>query len=108
VIGFDANKGVVKMLYKTRYAMRCKILATLIEEYGQDIEFQNFIVENCIGLSLSYAIHHEIVQSSKEAKVYVDETFDSLANWLGLDPYSREWWNLDDILEDSLNLENES
>jgi hypothetical protein len=96
------------MTYETSYAMRCKILATIIEEHSQDIDFQNFIVENCVGLSLSYAIHHEIVQSTKEAKVYVDEAFDSLANWLEVDPYSGEWWNLDDILESSLNKEAES
>jgi hypothetical protein len=39
--------------------------------------------------------------------MYVDETFDSLANWLNIYPYM-EWWNLEQMLESSLNKENES
>jgi hypothetical protein len=94
------------MVYETSYATRCNILGTIIEEHSQDVDFKDFIVENCVGLALSYAIHHEIVQSTKDAKMYVDETFDSIANWLNIDPYM-EWWNLEQMLESSLNKENE-
>jgi hypothetical protein len=88
------------------FASKCGILSDLWFDYGDDEDFKDFMAYNDLGLPIAYAIHGEIVLPTDLAKQYVNETFDLFAKSLGLDPQG-EWWNLEEMFESSLNLENE-
>ena len=88
------------------FSKKCEILSDLWFDYQNDEDFKDFMEENDLGLPIAYAIHGEIVLPTENAKKYVHETFELFAKFLGLDP-QREWWNLDEMFEASINLENE-
>ena len=88
------------------FTKKCEILSGLWFDYRNDIEFKDFMEYNDLGLPIAYAIHGEIVVPTELAEQYVNETFDLFAESLGLDPKA-EWWNLDEMFEASINLENE-
>jgi hypothetical protein len=88
------------------FTKKCEILSELWFDYRNDIEFKDFMEYNDLGLPIAYAIHGEIVVPTQLAEQYVNETFDLFAESLGLDP-KEDWLNLEDMFEDSLNLENE-
>jgi hypothetical protein len=88
------------------FASKCGILSDLWFDYGDDEDFKDFMTYNDLGLPIAYAIHGGIVLPTDLARQYVNETFDLFAKSLGLDPQG-EWWNLEEMFESSLNLENE-
>lgn len=69
----------------TPFSNRCSILAELWVEYKNDVEFEDFIEYNDLGLPLAYAISAEIISVSKVAENFVNETFDMLLDILGLE-----------------------
>jgi|688.fasta_scaffold204570_3 hypothetical protein len=90
----------------TTFSKKCEILSDLWFDYGDDVDFKDFMKENDLGLPIAYAIHGEIILPTEKAKKVVNETFEMFAKFLGLDP-KNEWWNLDQMFEASINLENE-
>jgi hypothetical protein len=81
-------------------------LSELWSDYRDDEDLQDFMKHHDLGLPIAFALHGELVLPTELAKQYVNETFELFAESLGLDPKD-EWWNLEDMFQDSLNLENE-
>lgn len=69
----------------TPFSNRCSILAELWVEYKNDVEFEDFIEYNDLGLPLAYAISAEIISTSKVAENFINETFDLFLQVLGLE-----------------------
>lgn len=61
---------------KTKFSNKCDILAELWIEYKNDVEFEDFISYNDLGLPLAYAISSGIVERSKLSEGFISETFD--------------------------------
>lgn len=80
----------------TLYSNKVSILAELWMGYRNDVEFQDFIEYNDLGLPLAYAINEDIVKSTDLAKRYIEETFDLFIAGLELEDEGFE--NLDDVL----------
>lgn len=60
----------------THYSSKCEILAELWLNYRSDVEFDDFIEYNDLGLPLAYAIANNIVKSTEMAQSFIEETFD--------------------------------
>lgn len=69
----------------TPFSNRCDILAELWTGYKNDVEFEDFIEYNDLGLPLAYAISAGIVAKSDLAEGFVNETFDLFLDVLGLE-----------------------
>ena len=82
---------------ETTYANKCAILADLWMNYRGDVEFQDFIEYNDLGLPLSYAIDSEIVKSTEMAQRFVEEAFSLLLAGLDIEE-DAGYESLDDIL----------
>lgn len=80
----------------TPYSNRVSILAELWMGYRNDVEFQDFIEYNDLGLPLAYAINEGIVSSSDLASKFIDETFELFL--AGLDTSDTGFESLDDVL----------
>jgi hypothetical protein len=85
---------------KTEFSDRAAILADLWLNYRQDAEFVDFIEYNDLGLPLAYAVTEGIVESTKIAEAFIDETFELLL--IGLDIVEDTGFEtLDDMLEEA-------
>jgi hypothetical protein len=85
---------------KTEFSDRAAILADLWLNYRQDAEFVDFIEYNDLGLPLAYAVTEGIVESTKIAEAFIDETFELLL--IGLDiAEDTGFENLDDMLDEA-------
>ena len=62
----------------TTFSNRCDILAELWMNYRDTEDFQDFVDYNDLGLPLAYAISKEIVISTGNAEMMVDETWELL------------------------------
>lgn len=80
----------------THYSNKTSILAELWMGYRNDVEFQDFIEYNDLGLPLAYAINEGIVKSSDLAEKFIEETFDLFL--AGLDTSDTGFETLDDVL----------
>lgn len=68
----------------TSFDAKCDILGELWVEYKNDVEFEDFIEYNDLGLPLAYALATEIVTKTPKAELFVNETFDLLLTGLEL------------------------
>lgn len=81
---------------ETTYSDKVSILADLWLNYRSDEDFLDFVEYNDMGLPLAYAIDNEIVESTDQAKKFIDETFDLLLTVLEVEDTGFE--SLDDLL----------
>jgi hypothetical protein len=80
---------------------KCEILGDLWLNYRNDKEFQDFIEYNDLGLPLAYAFANEIAIQTEIAEKYVNESYDLLAESLGVsgtEPFD----GLDEMLDKSV------
>lgn len=57
---------------------KASILAELWMNYRDDVEFQDFIEYNDLGLPLAYLLQSGIVKTTDQADKFIDETFNLL------------------------------
>lgn len=69
----------------TPFKQRCEILATLWNDHRDNMELQDFIEYNDLGLPLAYFASEGLVTLSDEARIYIDETFMLLLEASGYD-----------------------
>jgi hypothetical protein len=80
---------------------KCEILGELWLNYRNDEQFQDFIEYNDLGLPLAYAFANEIAKETELAERYLNESYDLLAESLGVsgtEPFD----SLEDMLEQSV------
>ncbi len=66
-------------------------------DYRGDVEFQDFIEYNDLGLPLAYAISEGIVEKTDIASNFINEAFDILLAALGVEDAGFE--SLEDMLD---------
>ena len=84
----------------TSYSDKTSILSDLWVNYRDDMEFDDFISYNDLGLPLAYAISEGIVESTERAENFIEETYSLLLEALDLNEdiaYDAE--TIDDLLE---------
>ena len=81
----------------TTYKNKCDILGQLWQDYREETDFEDFVQYNDLGLPLAYLISQEIVKSSPQAEIYVNETFELFILALEADP-DEEYESLEDLL----------
>lgn len=81
----------------TPYLTKAEILADLWLNYRSDVDFQDFIEYNDIGLPLAYVIANRIVESTPVAERFIEETFDLLLTSLEVES-DTGFETLDDLL----------
>ena len=64
---------------------KCEILADLWLNFKDDEELADFVEYNDLGLPLAYLIHSELVIPTELCEPYVEETYNLLAEALGID-----------------------
>ena len=72
------------------------ILAELWMNYRDDEDLKDFVEYNDLGLPLAYFLMNELVLPTKQAEVYIDETYNLLIASLHVDDV--EWTSLDELL----------
>ncbi len=85
------------MADQTPFPTRCRILSELWMDYRGDVEFQDFIEYNDLGLPLAYAISEGIVEKTEIASNFINEAFDILLAALGVEDTGFE--SLEDMLD---------
>ena len=80
----------------TPYSNQCDILGDLWIDYKNDVEFEDFISYNDLGLPLAYAISGGIIESSPLAEGFIKETFSLLIEALEVEDVGFE--SLTDLL----------
>ena len=68
----------------TTFENKCIILADLWLNYRNDVEFDDFITYNDLGLPLAYALSEGIVNGTESSDKFIDETFDLFIFGLGI------------------------
>lgn len=72
------------------------ILAELWMNYRDDVELEDFIEYNDLGLPLAYFLMNEIVLPTEQTHIYINETYDLLIAALTVE--DKEWESLDQML----------
>lgn len=67
------------------FKKKCEILNQVWTDYRFEVDFEDFISYNDLGLPLAALIDEEIVSTSPRAEVYVEETFILLLHALGIE-----------------------
>ena len=80
----------------THFSNKCDILAELWVDYKNDVQFEDFIEYNDLGLPLAYAISTGIIPVSPRAEIFVNETFDLLL--VALERQDEGFESLEDLL----------
>lgn len=75
------------------------ILAELWMNYRDDDQIKDFIDYNDLGLPLAYLITNEIVIPTKQAELYINETYDLLL--ASLEVEDEEYQSLDEMMDSS-------
>jgi hypothetical protein len=75
---------------------KISILAELWMNYRDDDELDEFMEYNDLGLPLAYLLANEIVLSTPEAEMYINETYDLLVAYFTVE--DREWQSLDEMM----------
>lgn len=83
----------------TPFSSQAEILSDLWLNYKQDVEFQDFIEYNDLGLPLAYAISNDIVKTTDIAERFIGESFALLLSALEIEDTGFE--TLDDIFAES-------
>ena len=73
--------GTKKMI---KFNQKCEMLAELWSSYKSDIKFADFFEYNDLGLPLAFMIQEKIVKKTPAAEVYINQTFESLHQTIGL------------------------
>jgi hypothetical protein len=73
------------------------ILAELWMNYRDDDQIKDFIDYNDLGLPLAYLITNEIVIPTKQAELYINETYDLLL--ASLEVEDEEYQSLDEMMD---------
>jgi hypothetical protein len=73
------------------------ILAELWMNYREDDQIKDFIDYNDLGLPLAYLITNEIVIPTKQAELYINETYDLLL--ASLEVEDEEYQSLDEMMD---------
>jgi len=82
----------------TNFETKCAILSDLWLNYKDNVELEDFVEYNDLGLPLAYLIHTNLVTVTEEGMPYVDETFNLLCTALGLDS-DEEYTSLNELME---------
>jgi hypothetical protein len=80
----------------TNFLNKTSILSELWMNYREDEGLQDFIEYNDLGLPLAYFLYNELVLPTKQAEVYIDETFNLLIAALEVEDIGFE--SLDEML----------
>ena len=72
------------------------ILAELWMNYRDDEDLKDFVEYNDLGLPLAYFLMNELVLPTKQAELYIDETYNLLIASLQVEDV--EWTSLDELL----------
>jgi hypothetical protein len=72
------------------FKTKCEILNQVWTDYRFEVDFEDFISYNDLGLPLAALIHEEIVNSTPRAEVYIEETYILLLHALGIDEQDYE------------------
>ena len=75
---------------------KVSILAELWMNYRDDEDLKDFVEYNDLGLPLAYFLMNELVLPTKQAELYIDETYNLLIASLGVEDV--EWTSLDELL----------
>ena len=75
---------------------KVSILAELWMNYRDDEDLKDFVEYNDLGLPLAYFLMNELVLPTKQAEVYIDETYNLLIASLHVEDV--EWTSLDELL----------
>jgi hypothetical protein len=75
---------------------KTSILAELWMNYRDDEDLKDFVEYNDLGLPLAYFLMNELVLPTKQAELYIDETYNLLI--ASLDVEDVEWTSLDELL----------
>jgi hypothetical protein len=75
------------------------ILAELWMNYRDDDQIKDFIDYNDLGLPLAYLITNEIAIPTKQAEIYINETYDLLL--ASLEVEDEEYQSLDEMMDSS-------
>ena len=75
---------------------KVSILAELWMNYRDDEDLQDFVEYNDLGLPLAYFLMNELVLPTKQAELYIDETYNLLIASLQVEDV--EWTSLDELL----------
>jgi hypothetical protein len=75
---------------------KVSILAELWMNYREDEDLKDFVEYNDLGLPLAYFLMNELVLPTKQAEVYIDETYNLLIASLQVEDV--EWTSLDELL----------
>ena len=87
----------------TDYLTKIEILADLWINFKGDEQFEDFFEYNDLGMPLAYYIHTEIVKSTDQAQMYIEETFSILCASLELD-LDGDYESLNDMFDKSPNV----
>ena len=90
------TKSEWKVTMTTNFLNKTSILAELWMNYRDDEGLQDFIEYNDLGLPLAYFLYNELVLPTKQAEVYIDETFNLLVAALVVEDIGFE--SLDEML----------
>jgi len=83
----------------TNFLNKTSILAELWMNYRDDEGLQDFVEYNDLGLPLAYFLYNELVLPTKQAEIYIEETFNLLVAALGVEDDDFE--SLDEMLNES-------
>ena len=83
----------------TNFLNKTSILSELWMNYREDEGLQDFIEYNDLGLPLAYFLYNELVLPTKQAEIYIEETFNLLVAALGVEDDDFE--SLDEMLNES-------
>ena len=91
---------------KTPFSTKTRILAILWMYYKEPTddnkEWQAFFSSQDLGLPLAYSKFFEYIEINKSGEKFIEQTWDSLCNGLGIDK-DAEYSDLDDIFNASPN-----
>lgn len=76
---------------------RCNILSELWMEYRDEVEFNDFVQYNDLGLPLAFLLDEGIVQPTARSSIMINETFDLFLATLGRET-DDGFESLDDML----------
>lgn len=80
----------------TTFEHKCDILAELWVNYKNDVEFEDFIAYNDLGLPLAYAVSADIAETNPKIEGFINDTFALLLT--GLEREDEGFTDLSDIL----------
>jgi hypothetical protein len=78
------------------FSNKISILAELWMNYRDDEQLQDFVEYNDLGLPLAYFLMNELVLPTKQAEIYIEESYNLLVASLGAE--DDEYESLDELL----------